>query len=324
LSDERRNIGTLFSPGPPASHDFEQTFSRVFPALDPIYRSFRDDGVLIAAAVDGGALDAYLHISVSQRPEFAIGGRHEQCDLILGRDESVSLRHLAFAAARRGIDEVRIRVIDLQTGSGLRTEQGDACEALIAEGPLFVSVGKYQLFLLPTGSLAPTPWGQSAAETWNGFPERVYLDRRVRQRNHTADHVRVADAGERSIPTLILPPPEPLGRRRLPGDAGERIGTIELVAAGSAGRFPIHAREATRGFLIGRYERCELGVPDASLSRVHALIIEHDGKLWVVDTASTNGLRVGRERTRQVSLGEKTSIVLTPSITMNWTARTGV
>jgi hypothetical protein len=319
VSEHDRNVGTVFRPGSAAYRSFKTAFSRVFPQLDPVYRSLRTDGVLIAAVIAGGELDRYLHIPVSLQPEFAIGGRHSQCDLLLAHDASVSLRHVAFAAARQGVDEVRIRVIDLQTGIALRTEEGNAVEALIAEGPLFISVGDYQLFLLPTGSLARTLWGHSAEETWSTFPERVYLDRRIPPLGGSGLHPLLSDGPERRTITRIVSPPQPLGRRALPGDAGERVGKLELVAGQQKGAFTIHARDVARGILIGRYERCSLGIPDESLSRVHALIIEHDGKIWVVDTASTYGIFHNGERVRQVRLDAATSVGLAGGIRLTWT-----
>ena len=49
--------------------------------------------------------------------------------------------------------------------------------------------------------------------------------------------------------------------------------------------------------LLGRYERCDTaGLPvlaNPSLSRVHLLVIELDGALYAVDTASKNGSWLG-------------------------------
>jgi Inner membrane component of T3SS, cytoplasmic domain len=322
MPEEPRNTGTIFRPDATASSlAFPAAFARAFPKLDSVYRGFRSDGVLMAAIVEGAVLDTYLHVPVSQRPEFAIIGRHDQCDLVLERDQSVSLRHLAVASARRGADEVRIRVLDLQTGSGLRTESGEPCEALDAEGPLFVSVGEYKLFCFPTGSLARGLWGDSAAEAWASFPERIYLDKRIRPRDRT-ERRPMATVARRSIITHIVESPQPLGRRRLPGDVGERIGALEIEAEGGRGVFPVHAREATRGILVGRYERCDLGVSDASLSRVHALLIDHDSELWIVDTASTNGIwDEQEERIRQKTLGAGAMLRLTTSIELRWSRR---
>jgi hypothetical protein len=93
-----------------------------------------------------------------------------------------------------------------------------------------------------------------------------------------------------------------------------------LVSAEGKSVFPIHSGDVARGILIGRYERCDLGVPDATLSRVHVLILEHDGGVWAVDTASTLGIHQGQERARQLRLGEATTFNLTKAIRLDWTA----
>jgi hypothetical protein len=318
VSADERNVGTVYRPGVAPHRSFKEAFSRVFPQLDSVYRSLRTDGVLIAAVIHGCELDRYLHIPVSVQPEFAIAGRHDQSDLRLTHDASVALRHVAFAVARQGIDEIRIRVVDLQTGSGLRTEEGNVFEALIAEGPLFISVGEYQLFLLPTGALSRILWGTSAEDTWSAFPERVYLDRRIAPLGGSGLYPLVSHGPDRHTITRIVAPPEPLSKRRLPGDLGERIGRLEVAVGQQKSGFTIHARDVKRGILIGRYERCSLGVPNESLSRVHALIIEHGGKIWVVDTASTYGIFLDGERVRQIPLSPKNRIELAASISLTW------
>jgi hypothetical protein len=65
---------------------------------------------------------------------------------------------------------------------------------------------------------------------------------------------------------------------------------------------PLGATAARRGVLLGRYERCDAaGLPvlsDAALSRVHLLLLELEGALYALDTASTNGSWAGAQRMR--------------------------
>ena len=96
------------------------------------------------------------------------------------------------------------------------------------------------------------------------------------------------------------------------------MGILKIEAEDGCSSFPIHTREATRGFLVGRYERCDLGVSAASLSRVHALLVEHDGELWIVDTASTNGLWAEQEQIRQRKLNQSATLRLTTSVKLHW------
>src|SRR5204863_9487835 len=118
-------------------------------------------------------------------PEFFVVGRHDRCDLSVHRDPTLSLRHAVVGACATG-GEVRLRFLDLHSGSGFHTEDGQRCEALTADGAMFVRMGSYHLFLLPTGSLAPLAWCATAEETWKTIPERVYRDHRVAPRHPAA------------------------------------------------------------------------------------------------------------------------------------------
>jgi pSer/pThr/pTyr-binding forkhead associated (FHA) protein len=65
-------------------------------------------------------------------------------------------------------------------------------------------------------------------------------------------------------------------------------------------RMVLGAAAVARGVLLGRDHRCDgseravLATP--SISRVHALVIELAGKLYVVDAGSTNGVWQGHHR----------------------------
>ncbi len=320
MPDNRRNASTFYVPGREGPDpSFYASFERVYEEMERIHRGFPRDGVLIAAVWNGDLVDGYLHVPVSERPEFAVVGRHDNADLVLGRDESMSLRHVGVAVSKRGLDEVRIRLIDFQTGRGMRAEDGTHCEALIADGPLFVSVGRYQLFLLPTGTLANPPWSRTARDTWDGLPERVYLDRRIPARRHAPALPVVPDRSRKSIITHIVPPPQPLRRRPPVGDRGDRIAALALESRQGAAEFAVHQEDVRRGLLIGRYERCDLGVDDHTLSRVHLLIVEHDGDVWAVDAASLNGSSFEHQDVRQVSLGRDAVMFLGSGTRLTWT-----
>jgi hypothetical protein len=319
MNGRGRNKSTVYTPGRRGQVSFASSFEAAFLEIDRLVRSFPQDGVLVAAVMEPGVVDKYLHIPVAERPEFATVGRHDQCDLVLSGDEGVSLRHIVIAAARHGLDEVRIRVIDLQTGSGLLTEDGRPCEALLAEGPVFVHMGAYQLFILPTGTLAQYGWGRSAQEAWSAVPERVYLNHSIRSQD-PMEGPSIPAPSRRMSRTLLLPPAEPLGRRPAPGDPGAQVGILEVASANRAKAFPVHVRDMRRGILIGRYPRCDIGVPDAGLSRVHLLILEHEHQWWAVDTGSSNGVHQADRRVRQLVLGHAATFSVGHEIELRWKA----
>lgn len=320
-SDARTRMGLpTFTTAAP----FAEVFARCFGELDQLYRSFTTDGLLVAAAIDGRDLEAYLHVPLAGDAEFAVLGRHSQCDLRLGSDDRVSLRHVVVGARRRD-NELRVRVLDLGTGGGVATEDGQRCEGLAADGAAFVTVGRYHLFLLPTGALAPLPWGATAAEAWAGIPERIYVDRRTsRARGADGPRVRLGEKRDcRSIATQIIDPPTALRERRpLPGARGPRIGALALRSGQAAEAYDVHQTDLARGLLIGRYDRCAFGADDERLSRVHLLLLQDGpgGDVWAVDTASSNGTALpGGGRVRQHKLGREGELMLAKAITLGWT-----
>jgi hypothetical protein len=310
-------VSTHGSPSP----SFGDAFRRVFPRLDEIYRAFPRDGVLIVAVWEGALVDSYIHIGVDADTQFLVLGRHTRADLCLTRDKGVSLRHALVAATRTG-NELRLRLVDLQSGTGLRTEDGGMCEGLAADGAVLVRFGGYQLFLLPTGSLAPLLWERTAEEAWSSIPERVYLDRRVAARAAPPPEVTAAPvAPRRTIATHIIEPPTALRQRRLPAGArGPLVGAIELAAGGAIESYPVHAADLDDGILIGRYERCSFGADDERLSRVHLLVVRDGNDVWAVDTASTNGTTSEGTPLRQRRLGERAELLLGKTVTFRWSA----
>jgi hypothetical protein len=307
---------------------FADVFAEIWQPLDLLYRSFPGDGLLVVAVAGGRDIDAYLHVPLDPNdapaPHFAILGRHSACDLVLHRDESVSLRHLAVSAQRKD-GELRLRLVDLGTGVGLATEDGQRCCGLGADGAAFVSLGLYQLFLLPTGSLAPLPWGNTAAESWAAIPDRVYVDRRAAGTPLPGGpRVRLVASGDRrTIATQILDPPTSL-REPKPGVGarGPKAAQLTLRADAAHESYDVHTSDLARGLLIGRYDRCAFGAQDDRLSRVHLLIIRSGDDTYAIDTASSNGTTADGARIRQLQLGADAELALARSITLVW-ARAG-
>jgi hypothetical protein len=320
--ESRRSV-TLLPPERPAETDsFEAVFKRVFPRLSELYASFSTDGVLAVAVWDNRRITDYLHIRLDNEPEFAVIGRHDLCDLSLAHDPTVSLRH-ALVGARASGGEVRVRLLDLQSGSGFFTEDGRRCAALTADGALFARVGGYHLFLLPTGSLAPLPWGRTAEETWATIPERVYRDSRVPARPPALmrEPLPVAVVGGRrpTIITQIVDPPGMLRPfRPAPGARGAAVARIELGSKAGFERFVVHEAELERGLLVGRYDRCQIGASDQALSRVHLLVIRDGDDCWTVDTASSNGTTWNGETVRRAPLRDGSVLVLARGLALRW------
>jgi hypothetical protein len=340
------NRGTVVALPNRAKISFQDVFTRVFPELDALMSGLPGDGLLMVAVFAGQTIEAHLHVPLAPAGmgspdsvtangaaaapgapaarddlEFVTVGRHTACDLTLECDDAVSLRHLV-VGIRSVAGGVRLRLCDLGTGVGLRTEDGFACEALASEGAAFVSVGDYQIFLLPTGRLAPLPWSAPAVHAWAGIPERVYFDRRTTSRagRYPTSVQLVPPPENRQITTQIVDPPTRLRHKRpAPGTRGPRIGTVLLTASGLRERYDVHAADLERGLLIGRYERCAFGAEDERLSRVHLLLLRDGDQIWAIDTASSNGTTAGGAPLRQIRLGPSAELDLADAVTFRWT-----
>ena len=75
--------------------------------------------------------------------------------------------------------------------------------------------------------------------------------------------------------------------------------------------------------LLGRYARCDGAgglADDASLSRVHALLIQIDDSLLLIDTASSNGTWENGEkpRARVFVLDRNTELLLGKTTRARW------
>jgi hypothetical protein len=98
----------------------------------------------------------------------------------------------------------------------------------------------------------------------------------------------------------------------------------EILVSSAPGRVGVRlgARAARRGVLLGRYDRCDTtGLPvlsDLALSRVHLLVLELDGALWGIDTASRNGCWCGGRRVRAVRMEPGLRVSLAGKATVEW------
>ena len=73
-----------------------------------------------------------------------------------------------------------------------------------------------------------------------------------------------------------------------------------------------------RGILVGRYERCAVGLDTGRLSRVHFLIVRDGDEIIGIDTASTNGSWIGEREVTLTPLVDGTSISLAHALKLTW------
>jgi len=103
--------------------------------------------------------------------------------------------------------------------------------------------------------------------------------------------------------------------------SGTHGGTIDVIGPNLAGQIKVGERELRDGVLLGRYARCDSAafVDDPSMSRVHALLIQIDDRILLVDTGSVNGTRlVGEHRARVIELAGDTDFQLGKATKARW------
>jgi hypothetical protein len=266
-------------------------------------------------------------------------GRHGQCDLYLDGDDRLSLRHLAVVVepvadwGGPGGTEARYRLLDLRTSAAFTDEDGRALEAITALGPAFVLVGRHVFYCLPTGV---EDWPHDPDAALAAMPERIYIDDRGAepdrwQRRRAADLasgsqlVAVGRPAHGSASrTIVTAVPGP-SRARLAAGANDDdppLGRLELSSALGADVIEVGVDAARRGVLLGRYHRCDtLGARSLALdriSRVHGLVITIDDVPWLVDVASTNGVRADGAPTRVAALAADVSYELGGVGALRW------
>jgi hypothetical protein len=321
------NHRTVMRPAVRPRAGLRDLFLGAYPRFAPACRAVDEPGIAIVAVdeASGRAAGLVKLLARVQRPTAAIVGRHDRCDLFLAGSDRLALRQLAVVLApvaswERGASNVRYRVLDLKTQDGILDEEGRVLRGLRAEGPAILRCGGYAIFILSLGD--PTDWPDDGRDAWQMLPERVYFDELERCPDSSAPRARQAPRGRgplREVEThqsvvMRTVGPRDTGSRLVGG--GDAAGTLEIL--GPHRRTALHVgHEALHdGLLLGRYHRCDAVDPDdASLSRVHALLLHDHDRLLMIDTASFNGTRIvggddarviAIERDLEIELGRKT------------------
>jgi hypothetical protein len=301
-------------------------FERAYPAFAARCRAVDEPGLALVAVdeVTGEAAGMACLRARVDRHVSAIVGRHDRCDLYLPHRERLALRQLAVVLApvtdwRAGVSTVSFRVLDLRTQDGMVDEHGRPLRGLRSEGPAMVRCGGHALFALPLGD--PTDWPSSARDAWDQLPARSYHDELVRVPDASVVAVARPRPAHRRLATVItrITGPRELGMPLAPD--GEVAGRLWLSGPAGTCTREVGPRALRDGVLLGRYDRCDATgfALDESVSRVHALLLQVDERLLLIDVASTNGTRVaGAPDVRILEVEHDTVIELGHSLVVRW------
>lgn len=300
-----------------------ELFIAAYPKFADPCRAFEEPGIAVVAVDEstGRAAGIVKLCARVQRPVAAIVGRHDRCDLYLHGREELSLRQLAVVldpvkSWERGATNVRYRILDLRTNDPMVDEDGKPLRGLVAEGPAIVRVAGYILYVLPLGD--PSDWPASGADAWAMLPERVYLDQLENCAQGSLPRLRMPRADVRETYITRTNGPRDTGMRLAKGDIA---GRLELFTPHREIALSIGQDALRDGVLLGRYNRCdctEAAGEDHSLSRVHALLMQVDDRLLLIDTASSNGTFEKGQPVRVVVLDADTELRLGKKTFVRW------
>ncbi|AKT39110.1 FHA domain-containing protein [Chondromyces crocatus] len=275
--------------------------------------------VAIAVAPDGRVLEATL----VEDGHALVVGRHPRCGLRLSSPK-VALRQLV-VFARREAGAMISRVWDLDTGVPFVTEDGQRNAAVIADGPLHVTVHGFGIWLIPAALCAG--WGACGREAWSTLPPRVFVDRRspgqgrgvIQEGLACASSVGTARSHEEVSHVTGVGPALALGE---PDNVEIGWGSLVLTHRGRRMRHEVSLERLERGVLVGRYERCGLEIKaEPEISRVHGLLVKIGGEVWAIDAASTNGLWRADGPVKAAPLRDDDLLRLGRTVTLGWTRR---
>ncbi len=239
-------------------------------------------------------------------------GRHTECGLHID-DITVALRQVAALVRTSGTRPV-LHVRDLGTALPFVTEDGSSNAGVIADGPLYIAVGSVAVWFLPCpGSTFP----DRAEDAWSALAPRTFLDRRAPEHGMRPAQLPAPRVNDEITLVTRVAAPLLLGE----GDDPEIAwGTLKLTSGARRVKRAISAERLEQGILLGRYGRCGLLVekPENTISRVHALLLRLGVEVWIIDTASTNGLKRGDDEVRAEVLRDEDRLTLGKDVTLEW------
>lgn len=279
---------------------------------------------LVVAVVDATTGVPIGRAIVDARPGLPtplVLGRHGSAHLQLPDRDDTPLRHLLVLVhplRELDPDALTFSVRDLRTADGgFSDEHGAKHEAVIARGPLMIYAGHYAVFFVPVDERTELPIGQQAARDWFPPPSIVADAEPTRC---GANDVALPSRKRRSYVTIV---PGLVGEGSVFREVREPLMAELRFGRGAAKpALGIGGRALRRGVLLGNYGRCDTGPMDGTVSRVHALIIEIEGSICLVDLSSTNGthavLAQGTQRIAIETLRSGASFRLGCELLVEW------
>ncbi|RLB55547.1 MAG: hypothetical protein DRI90_19380 [Deltaproteobacteria bacterium] len=227
--------------------------------------------------------------------EYAVIGRHSECDVVLNADPQLSLRHLLARTIVLDDGAVALRLMSLGASLPFFLEDGIPRWSIVAVGPLMIRLGRYVIGAFPYEPHRPSGGGPYRSPPQLHVEMSSVVPRMVRRAQRTT-HVSV-----------MAPPPElstmahagtPNGAGRLTLRREQRDAAVDLQHA-----------DLERGVLIGRAERClDHGLAQVlhnGISRTHLMLLKEHDSLYAYDLCSLQGSYSGDRKVRRCRLSDR-------------------
>ncbi|WP_236605845.1 FHA domain-containing protein [Sandaracinus amylolyticus] len=322
------NVGTEMRMGRDEprlpSHALASAWSSLVPALSLIAPS--DARAAYRLFWTGRGENGFRDFALA-RDAHLIVGRHSACDVVLAGDAELSLRHLLIVPAHVE-GGAGLRLVDLQGSMPMHLDDDSAQRSLLAQGPFAVRLGRYVIGGFPIGAGQPSPPHDLPRS------ERVdasSIDAASQDVSASVSHghgpYREAAVGRSRTVITALPRPITMVEEIASASAApDAVGLLGAARDGERARITVGRRALGAGVLVGRADKCDAGLKallTIRVSRVHAVVIEIDGRVMLYDCASTNGTMVAGRRVRSVELdGDAPVVQLAGSdgVELRWTA----
>ena len=308
---------TVFGVCPALPTSFRDAFCTHFQDIaGSLSQHLRSGAVAIAVEPERG-LRGELWLQADDQLRAGIIGRHSRVDLRLDGDSSLSLRHMVLLARGQG-EGVHLRLLDLRSNRGLVDEEEQLLQSVEACGPVFVRLSRHLLFVFPTPITVKLP--DDPQEAWEALPPRVLIDRRARDPGD-AEPIPVGEPWGESSQVTIVPGVVSLEEPLVGPDEGS-CGELLFHGDGYDQSLAVGASALDRGVLLGRYRRCDSrdirAFRDASISRVHGLVVRDGRRVCWIDTASTNRTKSDDRPVRVQQMDEGPGLRLPNGIDVSW------
>jgi hypothetical protein len=257
---------------------------------------------------------------------YAVLGSHDRCDLVLGDDPGIWLRHLLAGCVRLPDGSLGVRLIDLKTDIPFYLEDDAPQWSVTASGPFAIRLGRHVICGFPLGEGAPIGaepeagamtfgLGASVAVPAQTYPSIVRVDGPLPVRRRVGEPFTIVPSAPVSqIQDLIGPSSSPDHVRV----------TLERGGMGASVEIPVAALDS--GVLLGRALNCFDGglrrIFCDAVSRAHVLLLAEQGEVFALDLCTTNGTRVAGRRIRRYRLaGEGATLELGKKVLFRWHRR---